>query len=86
MTKLAEDVFDTLRKHHVRIERWGRKTPGRPPKHECGWFFCGWFYWMQSGNRVIDGTTYGPFPCMSAAAADAYTRYVAVTQPRRRRK
>ena len=67
-------VEQTLEKHNIHVERYGRAKQGRPSKLERRWFFCGWYYHRGSKRRITDGP-YGPFPCWSAAMADALARY-----------
>lgn len=67
-------VNDALRHKKVRVERYGRKTRGRPSKEENRWYFCGWYWHRENRGYVVEGP-FGPFPCPSAAAAHALKHY-----------
>lgn len=66
-------VDQEIHKAKVRVERYGRYERGRPSLAERRFYFCGW-YWFQEGRRgFVTNGPFGPFPCRSAAEADALT-------------
>lgn len=74
MASLPKWVDRALTNKRVVVERYGRGTTGRPTALRRKWFFCGWYYHREDRGRVVDGP-FGPFPCWSAASADAASRY-----------
>lgn len=54
----------------IYVERYGRGDRGRPTVSERSWYFCGYYWHRGTKARVSDGP-FGPFPCASAAVADA---------------
>lgn len=74
MAALPQWTHDRMSRLGVIVERYGRTTRGRPSHHDSKWFFCGWYYHRGNRRHVTDGP-HGPFPCMSAAIADALMRY-----------
>lgn len=70
MSMLPYHVELRLKTLGVHIERLGRTRRGAPTIRERRWFFCGWYFHRGTAKTISSGP-YGPFPCWSAAAAEA---------------
>lgn len=68
--RLPDWVDSELGKRGVVIERYGRDGPGPRTLTERRWLFCGWYWHVAKNKKVVEGP-FGPFPCFSAAMADA---------------
>lgn len=73
--RLPKWVNETLDRKKVRIEQYRRATRGRRTNVESRWYFCGWYWHREARRGFISEGPFGPFPCPSAAAADALKYY-----------
>ena len=77
MGRQRNDIMDAIHASGVVISRMDRKIVNIWNKNRTKAdvrTFCG-FYWNRStGGFVVSNDSNGPFPCYSAAAADAYKK------------